>query len=330
MNKKHEKSPCCREKIWRLNGRRRQCAKCKRTWRVWKKKRGRRRVRISPELAHRFVFHRLLPTRSKTSDRSLSRNRRQYRLSRSRHYCVSKCRFEQAPRKKSLIVVADALVKFVEKKWHTWYFIFVRSLDSDRAVVLPPFHRQGTETVAGWRESFDFVDANILSRVKAIVCDGHRGLVFESKWRKWKLQRCHFHLIARIQGRRSKWKLSRHYKEGKRIYKLVKQVLEEPCETKILPALNELEEIGWTNRSPEIRRTLTGFVNHFQDYRAYLHYPKLKLPATSNTAESFIGSVEETCNRAKGFRNLKVLNEWIICVSKTRAAIKCRKKNIPN
>lgn len=330
MNKKHEKSPCCREKIWRLGGRRRQCARCKKTWRVWKRKRGRNRLRISADIARRFVFHRLLPTRAKLSGYSAGRNKRQYRLAQSRRHCFSACPWKPAPLTGNLIVIADALVKFVEKKWHTWYFTLVRPIDSTWAVVLPPYHRPGTETVMGWRKAFDAVKPGVLSRIEAIVCDGHRGLVGESIWRKWKLQRCHFHLIARVQGRRSKWKSSRHYEEGWRVYNLIKQILEEPDEEKLSPFINELEEIGWTSDSPEIRRTLSGFTNHFQEYRTYLKYPELKLPATSNAAESFIGLVEEVCRRARGFKNLQVLNEWIICVSKTRATIKCNGKNQPN
>lgn len=330
MKKKHEKSPCCREKIWRLNGRRRQCAKCQKTWRVWKRKRGRGKIRISPDTAHRFVFHRLLPTRSRLSGRPFSRNKRQYRLAKSRHRCFSACPWPTAPKKGKLIVIADALVKFVEKKWHTWYFALVRPIDSIWAIILPPYHRPGTETVMGWRKAFDALETDILSRIEAIVCDGHRGLVSESIWRKWKLQRCQFHLLARVQGRRSKRKSSRHYQEGRRLYKLIKQILEEPNEEKLPPVVNELEEIGWMSESPELRKTLSGFVNHFQEYRTCLKYPELKLPTTSNTAETLIGLVEEVGRRARGFKNLKTLNEWIFCVSKTRAVIKCNGKNIPN
>lgn len=330
MNKLHEKSPCCQEKIWRINARRRQCSKCKKTWRVWKKKRGRRKARISPNAAHKFVFHRLLPIRAKLSERSVSRNKHQYHLAKSRHYCFSNCPWKLASKSGKLIIVADALVKFVEKKWHTWYFMLVRPVDSTWAVVLPPYHRQGTETVMGWRNAFDTIETAVLSRIEAIVCDGHRGFISESIWRKWKLQRCHFHLIARVQSRRSKWKSSRHYEEGWKIYKLIKQVLEDRSKEKIPSAINEIEEIGWTTASPDLRRTLLGFVNHFEEYRTYLKYPELKLPITNNSAESFIGLVEEVLRRARGFKNLKVLNEWIICVSKTRAVIKCNGKNIPN
>jgi len=330
MNKKHEKSPCCKENIWRISGRRRQCATCKKTWRVWKRKRGRRRKRTSHDLAHKFVFHRLLPVRAGFPATATSRNRRQYRLAQSRRFCASTCVWKQPSSDKKLIMVADALVKFVENRWQTWYFIFVRSIDSDSAVALPPYHRQGTETITGWREAFDSVDVGVLSRIQALVCDGHRGLTDGARERGFKLQRCHFHLIARIQNQRSRWKSGRNYQEGQHIYTRVKQVLEDPSDENLAPVLNELEEMSWTSSSAELRRVLGGFVNNFQDYRTYLHYPKLNLPTTNNTAESFIGTVEEVCRRARGFKNLTVLSEWIMCASKTRGGIKCRGRSIPN
>lgn len=330
MKKKHEKSPCCQEKSWRFGKRRRQCVKCKKTWRVWKRKRGRNKIRISSDNAHRFVLNRLLPTRSQLSGLSASRNRRQYRLAQSRHYCFLNCPWKPVSKHGKLIVIADALVKFIEKRWNTWYFILVRPIHSTKAIILPPQHYQGTETAKGWRKAFEAVESSILSRIEAMVCDGHRGLISEAIWRKWKLQRCHFHLIARVQSRRSKWKFSRHYKEGQRIYSLIKQMLEEKDEKKLSSSVNELEEISWISNSPELRRTLSGFVNHFQQYRTYLRYPKLKLPATSNSVESVIGIVEDVCRRARGFKNVEVLNEWIICISKTRAEIKCNGKNKPN
>lgn len=327
MNIKHEKSPCCREKIWRLGGRRRQCSKCNKTWRVWKRKRGRDKKRISVDVVHKFIFNRLLPTRLKLIDR----NRRQYRLSKSRQLCFSSCPWKPMSRRGKLIVIADALVKFVEKKWHTWYFILVRPINSDKAIVLPPQHFQGTETVEGWKKTFRAINSDIFSRIRVLVCDGHIGLISEYlRQPKWKLQRCHFHLIARIQGRRSKWKLSRHYEEGWKIYNLTKKVLEEPSKQKILPFIEELKKISEISSSPEIRKTLSGFIKHFQQYRTYLKYPRLKLPITNNSAESFIGLVEDVCRRIRGLKNLKVLNEWIICISKTRAEIKCNGKNTPN
>ena len=230
MNKKHEKSACCSAVVIRFGERRRQCVKCRKTWSVWKKKRGRKSLRISPELAHRFVCTRLLPVRSGIK---VTRHKKSYRLSKSRSFCAKNCPWPEIPKKESLIAIGDALVKYMEGSWHTWYFILLRPVESDIALALPWYHRKGTETSTGWKEAFDAVPKELLGRIMALVCDGHTGLVYEAKWRSWLLQRCHFHLIARIQSRRSKWKTSQHYEEGKHLYELVKGVLTETDEQKL-------------------------------------------------------------------------------------------------
>ena len=322
MKKKHEKSSCCRGQVRRFGGRRRQCVMCKKTWRVWKTRRGRKKLRVSVEIAHRFVMHRLLPVRSPQAGPMLSRNERAYRLGQSRTRCASLCPWPIVP-EGNLIAVADALVKYVEGTWHTWYFVLVRALEETEATVLPPFHRIGTETSTGWCEAFDALNAPIRNRIKALVCDGHTGLVYEARWRGWLLERCHFHLIARIQSRRSKWKTSQHYEEGRHLYCLVKRVLSESNERQLQEVVNELEEIGWETPSKDLKNTLKGFVNHYQEFRTYLYHPQLRLPITNNTAETFIGLVEEVGSRARGFKNVSVLNEWITCVCKTRKKIRC-------
>lgn len=322
MTKIHEKSPCCRGDVRRFGGRRRQCCACGKTWRVWKARRGRKKLRISFELAHRFVLHRVLPTRAPYAGHRLSRNQRQYRLILSRHRCVTACPWPHPP-DGALIVIADALVKYVGGRWQTWYFMLVRTRTDTVATVLPPYHRSGTETVAGWRDAFDSLDPALRDRIEALVCDGHRGLVYEAKWRGWLLQRCHFHLIARIQSRRSKWRTSRHPEEGKRIFALVKRVLTERTESDIASCITELEAVSWRTPSRDLAHTLKGFVNHFQEFRTYLQHPDLKLPTTNNTAEALIGLVEEASRRARGFRTAAAFHEWVVCVCTTRKTLCC-------
>jgi len=279
-------------------------------------------MRTSAGIAERFVFNRVLPTRALRSGVRQTRNERQYRLTRSRGVCAS-LPYPDAPGSGPLIAIADALVKYIEGEWHTWYFILVRRPEDDHAVILPPYHRTGTETVVGWRAAFDAVDPVVRSRIVALVCDGHRGLRSEARWQGWHIQRCHFHLIARIQSRRSKWKTSQHWAEGKHIFALVKRVLTEQDKSLLQPLIEELEEIGWTNRSPEIRRTLAGFVSNHPEFRTYLNHPSLRLPTTSNTAEALIGLVEDVNRRARGFKGIVSFNEWILCVIKTRKTIRC-------
>jgi len=137
------------------------------------------------------------------------------------------------------------------------------------------------------------------------------------------LQRCHFHFIARIQSRRSKWKTGRHQSEGQKIYELASRILTEPDESVLTPLIDELEEYSWTTKSRDLRRCLSGFVNHCQDFRSYLKHPELFLPTTSNSAEAVIGLIENVCRRARGFTSVKTTDEWIVSVLKTRKTIKC-------
>lgn len=323
MKKKHEKSPCCGEKIRRFGNRRRQCSGCGKTWSVWKRKLGRRRLRISPKLAHSFVLGQLLPIRSKRSGQPQTRNQKSYRLSLSRKKCAKFCSWPIVPSGVSLIMIADALVKYVGKQWHTWYIMLVRPVDEDFAYAIPSYHEKGTETVGGWQRAFESIPSSVANRAKALICDGHRGLIFESRRRRLIMQRCHFHLISRIQSRRSKWKTSRHQTEGQKIYDLARQILTEPDDSVLQPLINDLEEHSWTTRSKDLQKCLSGFVHYHQDFRSYLKYPELKLPTTSNSAEAMIGLIENVCRKARGFTSVKTTNEWIESVLKTRKTIKC-------
>lgn len=323
MTKQQEKSPCCHGSVRGFGGRRRQCTVCKKTWRVWKATPGRRSLRIPADIAHRFVLHRSLPIRAPRSGVFQSRNERQYRLACARRRCATTCPWPPVENTGQLIAVADALVKYVAGAWHTWYFILVRTLNTTEAVILPPYHRRGTETSAGWREAFEGVDIFNRDRIVALVCDGHRGLTNEAKRRGWLIQRCHFHLIARIQSRRSKWKTSQHYEEGRRLFELVKCVLTENDESNLQKTIDELEEAGQQTPSRDLRNTLRGFVNHYSEFRTYLHHPHLGLPTTNNTAEAMIGLVEEVSSRARGFARVVTLHEWIVCILKTRKTIRC-------
>lgn len=280
-------------------------------------------MRSTPDMAHRFVRMRLFPVRVSHSGMPLSRNERQSRLAASRRHCVTRCPWLPPPVQGPLIAVADALVKRMERCWHTWYFVLVRRPDDTTAVVVPTYHAQGTETQEGWRQAFAQLSPPVHTRIVALVSDGHAGLVNHAKRQGWVIQRCHFHLLARLQGRRSRWRTGRHVEEGKRIFSLTRTILTTPDAAALPSLINELEEIGWTSHSPEIRRVLSGFVNHVDDYRAWLRHPELRLPATNNTAETLIGLIEEVNRRARGFRTVAVLNEWITVATKTRATIRC-------
>lgn len=330
MSKKHAKSPCCGDKIIRFGGKRRQCVDCRKTWRIRKSTRGKKRKRLSKNSVVSFLNHTIPTLRALALLRHKSTSAMERRMSLALNKFLADTPWPVIPEEKDLIVIADAMVVYLEKKWHTWHFLLVRPTDGNEAIILPPYHQPGTETGKSWREAFASAPKDILSRVRAIICDGHRGLVSEAKWKGWILQRCHFHLIARVQGRRSKWKSGRRYQEGKLIYGLVKTALTTANQKVLGKTISTLEEMGWRESSPELKKVLLGFVNNHKDFRAYLLYPELKLPTTSNTAESLIGCVQALMHRARGFRTIVSAEKWISAVIKNKQKIKCNGFRQPN
>lgn len=242
----------------------------------------------------------------------------------SRDALVERLPWPRVPQSGSLIVIADAFLQYTEHAWHTWYCILVRPVHGEDATILKPFCRKGTEVAEGWHEAFAAVPGELLSRIKALVSDGHNGLILEAGYRGWLMQRCHFHLIARLQQHRSRWMRGLHEREGKRIYALIMQALETRSPRILARSLAHLAVVGRTTTSREVRRILSGFLTNHADYRTYLRYPELHLPTTSNTAEAFVGIIRDLCRRARGFRTVRTMNQWIDALVKARKTIKCR------
>ncbi len=279
----------------------------------------------------RYLDHQTPSLRGLARRYNLSEAVLKYHLKKSRQKFVSKTPWPTLPQGEPLIAIADARVQYTKKGWYTFYFVLLRPVREDQAIIAKPYVKRGTETYSGWSEALKTLPKEVKFSIVALVCDGHGGLVNYARQYGWLIQRCHFHLIARLQSRRSKWRTGRHQKEGKRIYSLVNKVLTIKNTKAILKALIELEEIGWLSSSPEIARTLSGFVKHYEDYRTYLKYPELNLPKTSNTAESFIGCIQKLCQRARGFASLDSLKEWIEALIKYKKFIRCNGvRNQPN
>lgn len=243
-------------------------------------------------------------------------------LKKSRDMFILVTPWQPVPRGR-LIMVADAVIEYIEGHWYAVYLMLVRAVCDTEAIILPPLITRGTETAAGWKAAMDSLPETVRKRVVALVCDGHNGLLTEAKWRAWPLQRCHFHLLSRIQSRRSRWKIARHKVEAEKIFRHAHRVLEHPNECEIQDSLTVLEEIGWTSGSPEIRKVLSGFVRNFRDHRLYLKRPDLHLPTTNNTAESLASSIADLKYRMRGFPTLHSFTHWVIALLKFKKKIAC-------
>lgn len=323
MNTQHANLSCCSAKVIRFGRRRRQCTRCLKTWRIRKKRRGRKRKRINGTLVISYLTHAVPPVSTLARQRGLPVSTAKYHLAISLKMFLKKNQWPVVANTGQMIAVADAWTKKLKGAYHTWYVILLRPIADNQAVLLPLQHYPGRESAAGWQKAFDAVPKEILTRIAALVADGHQGLVNEAKWRNWLLQRCNFHLIAAIQGRRSRWKASRHHKEGEYLYQLVLKVLSTRKLDDLSKVIVEIESFGWQTKSRQLRRILLGFVNHVDDYRTYLNYPELNLPRTSNTAEAFFSLAERLCHRARGFASVDSLSNWLDALVKHRKTITC-------
>lgn len=321
MNKKHGKSSCCGALIIRYGGKRRQCTTCERTWTIRPKHRGRKPKRKKSEPVRKYLLHERVPLAREKGKDSVSA--RSYRLRNERDAFNNRKSWAQVP-PGPLIAVADAIMRRVEGSLHTWFFVFVRPAAVEDAIILPPLHLRGTETTNGWQPAFAAIPDTVLSRIVALVSDGHRSLMNEALWRGWLVQRCHFHLLKALQARRSRWSSGRHRDEGIEIHTLVKQVLTQETDEGLTKILSRLEEIAWTTPSKKLKIILRGFVTNSEEYRTYRVYPELNLPTTNNTAESLNALIQSLSGRARGFRTVASFNAWVTALCKERQTIKCR------
>lgn len=229
-----------------------------------------------------------------------------------------------------LIIVADGLIQYFEKENYTIYFILVRNISASKAFILPPYMRKGGEVTLGWHEAFAQIPNDILVRIEALVCDGHGGLIYLAKSHQWVIQRCHFHVLARIAHCASLGPLGKNERIGMRIKNLVEVVLYNKNPAAILLALEALQRIKINITSRSFKTVISGFIKHYQDFRSYLTFPQYHLPSTSNTAESLNALIRDLQYRARGFRTPSSLFSWITGFCKYKKSITCNHKIQPN
>lgn len=330
MTKIHAKSSCCRARIRWFGGRRRQCIQCYHTWRIRPHRRGRKRHRTSSVLALNYLSHAVIPMRVWAHLKRCAPDRLERRLIRSRSYFIHTTSFPSLPATGPLLILADAMIECIAGSWYTIYFILIKRPYWHTAIITPPVIVPGKETEDGWRATFVALPHNTHRSIQAIICDGHRGILRYARHVGWHIQRCHIHLLRRLNGRRSRSPWSRHRVEGKRLYALVSEAITTDDTIRFSTLINDIEELGWDTTSPQLRIYIDSFLNQIDAYRTYLTYPALRLPTTTNTIECFIGIIHMLKQRARGFRTIHALSAWIEAIVKHRRTITCNSSIQPN
>jgi hypothetical protein len=305
-----------------LGERRRRCSLCKKTWRVWQKKRGRKHDRLDMNYLFKYFKGIQINARLKKKTHS-ARLRSLLNMFNQNTPCPP---IPDGP----LIVIADGLIQFFSKEKYTIYFILIRSTTDSKAFILPPYMRKGGEVNQGWREAFAQIPNEIFVRIKALVCDGHGGLIYLAKGNNWVLQRCQFHLLARVAHCASFGLLGKSNGVGIRVKNLIEVALYTHNSNTVSLAIGALIKIKLGITSKTFKGVISGFIKNYDDYRSYLNYPQYNLPATSNTAESLNALLRDLQYRARGFRTPRSLMSWIIGFCKYKKYLTCNPKTTPN
>lgn len=282
----HAKSPCCRGRIYRFGKRRKQCSICKRTWRIRRKRRGRKRKRIAPRLAIRMLMERQMLVHQKRHGH-ISQSGWSRRFTKALRAVEHRTSIRCMPTGPYALLGDGLYFKFKRMDW-VMYVMAVKPIRFHRAFFLDPVLLPGKESYERWRQAFTTIPLDTKRRIRAFVSDGFRGSKLIAKEHGWIHQRCHFHLLMAL--------IRRH---GRRSYRIKGSGIREKLlgVVRVLltttDAVMKRKHICKAQRllshplcPPWIRKQTIEFLRTLDDFRAYLTYPELNLPATTNAIES--------------------------------------------
>lgn len=330
MLRVHAKSSCCKAKIYHFGKRRRQCSRCKRTWRVHLKRRGRKRVRVHP-LTSGLAFSSAESLRHRAK-----RLRKGRELVRRRHARRLELLLKKLPEPRvpsgRLIAVIDGYLVFFKGQPYTLYLTLLRSVKGNTAVVAEPTFLPGYETIGGWRVVFSSLPGGTQKRICAVVSDGVIGVKEYARQRGWIYQRCHFHLLKTLypllgkRWRRVKGKMLRQ-----NVYQKIYKILTTPSQQEADTLFQEVTLLTHSaNCPPWFGLRARGMLKGYHSFRSYLKYPELSLPTTVNAAESVFSVISETIRRTRNFRNPQAFEKWVRIRIRLMKPIKCNGKIQPN
>ncbi len=330
MKKIQMNSPCCGAKIHNYGDRRRQCSICKKTWRMYKKKVGRKKLRVTTNIAEDVLVRgETITQRSKRGKLSQHQYKLRYHRALEQHV---KQWFPEIPNGKLILLVDGLWVLSEKRKRYVVYLMAVRPINSSRAVILPPVILYGGEIGKKWETVLDTIPQKVSGRIIALVCDGITGLQNSARRRNWIVQRCNFHcikVIRKFRGRVNSTVKNKALRED--LYQSIRQAMIVPYGEKYNIIINHIKELLADANCPKCFRGYgNDFLRHREEFRAYLRHPEYNLPFTNSAMENLCGSVRNLLRRSRGFKTKKSLENWIPAFIKMKREITCNGKNPPS
>lgn len=319
MGTRLAKSPCCRATIWAFGGRRRQCSQCRRTWRIRQRRPGRPARRLTLELLKRTLGQGQ-SLQQQAARRHVTAPALRYHFRRALDGVL---RHAPAPgvADGDLVLIVDGVwFRFHRRLW-TLYLLAIKPTTRAQATFLDPALLPGKESSPGWQHAVLAVPPALRARVKALVSDGVRGASGLARAQGWVHQRCHFHLLAQLYGRRGRYKhlTARVWREA--VFRGVREALRTRDPERLAQLQQTLRGLAAQPRAPfRVRMIVRDFLRELDSFRTYLRYPELRLPTTTNVIEAMANILR---SRLRPLNTPASLRRWATGVLRTRPTMVC-------
>lgn len=316
----HKKSECCAAKIRRFGGKRRQCAVCKKTWRIHLSKRGRKKARKQQHYIDK-VFNHEFSIKQLALHSNLSVNVIYKRFGKNLNVIVKRKRISRI-RGNKLILLIDAQWQYFRGELWTMYFLSIKTVGSEKVTILDPILRCGRECFTDWNEAIDQLPRSAKKRVIAIVSDGIRGINTIAANNGWLLQRCHFRLLGMLQKMRGKRLTTSGRLVREEIYCSIKLALAETSKRRLNILCKRLAVLAKDDLCPaRMRGAVRDFLRRLSEFRTYMDYPELNLPTTVNVVESNNSYVRR---KSRTVNSPNAWHRWAIACARFKSKFTCK------
>lgn len=322
----HGKSTCCGQRIQRFGGRRRRCPRCGRTWRVRKRKRGAKPHRIAHELVVRTLQERQ-PLARQAVQRGVSLSTLRQRFRRALTWFLEHSSSPQAPAGELVLIVDAMWFSFGRERW-TLYLLAVKPVTAAWVRFLDPVLLPGRECLSAWQEAVKAIHPEVRRRIRAFVSDGFRGCKTVARTGGWVHQRCHFHLIAQLHGRRGRFKGTHGREVREAIYQRIREALTTASSDRLVQLREELKQLASQANCPKRFQMFThDFLRELNTFRTYQAYPQWHLPTTTNVVESMSSVLR---SQTRHLSTPHSLFRWATAIIRLRPPMTCNgSKNQP-
>lgn len=321
MTTQHTKSSCCQALARCYGERRRQCAKCLRTWRKSPHKRGRKRKRVNYNLLSRVLDKQQTINNQLVHYPNCSDDTIYKRFQQALEQYVSKPRTFPKLRGKYILLADAQWYSFDGENW-TLYLFLLKPRRRNMAYILDPVILQGGETFKNWSTAIETIPEQVRERIIAFVSDEFRTSVRIADHYGWLHQLCQFHLLSALYRRLGKRKnviFGKHIREA--VYKTVRCLLDEKDPGKIQELKENLKALADDPECPEIITMIaTQFLRRFERYRTSLSNPDHTIPRTTSAVESFGKTIRK---RTRPLNKQEAVRQWAVAIARHKQKMTC-------